>query len=403
MEITCGEVKFDEEYSPKALRSLKSKSSRSTVQFYVDHQRVRAVAGNGGDGCISFLSVWCKDQAGPDGGDGGNGGHVIFQATHTVKSLNHCRAVIQAKHGERGFNKDCNGKNAQHVIIPVPLGTIIKDESGKVVGDLSTEGVMFVAARGGAGGRGNKFFLTDTEQAPDVAEIGAKGETNVYSLEVRSMAHIGLIGFPNAGKSTLLRSMTRARPNVAPYPFTTLRPHIGMVPYDDYEQVAIADLPGLIPGSHKNRGLGIQFLQHVERCRGLIYLLDGTNNPLQQYESLTYELHQYSNALSRRPSCIVVNKIDLKEGKTGFEDVKRGLQDIITARNDDEETYDEENYREESVHEEKVNKESKECDVEVRNFANLGIQVIGISAKTGMNLSELSKVVRQMYDCGEDR
>ncbi|CAH2079690.1 unnamed protein product, partial [Iphiclides podalirius] len=133
--------------------------------------------------------------------------------------------------------------------------TIVRDEAGRVVGDLSSEGAMFVAARGGAGGRGNKFFLTDTQQAPDIAEFGAIGESRVYSLEVRSMAHVGLIGFPNAGKSTLLRALTRARPTVAPYPFTTLRPHIGMVPYDDYEQVAIADLPGLIPGSHKNYGL----------------------------------------------------------------------------------------------------------------------------------------------------
>ncbi|XP_063899443.1 mitochondrial ribosome-associated GTPase 2 [Helicoverpa armigera] len=347
-------IRLSSDYAPKALRSLKAKSTRNTVQYYVDSYRVRAVGGSGGDGCISFLSAWCKDHAGPDGGDGGNGGHVIFQATYSCKSLNHCKSVVQAQHGEKGYNKDCCGKNAQHIVVPVPLGTIIRDASGRVVGDLSSEGVMFVAARGGSGGRGNKFFLTDTEQAPSVAELGAVGETNVYTLEVRSMAHIGLIGFPNAGKSTLLRALTRARPTVAPYPFTTLRPHIGMVPYDDYEQVAIADLPGLIPGSHKNYGLGIQFLQHAERCRGLIYLLDATNDPLTQYNTLSYELQQYNANFTNRRACIVINKIDLDEGKKVYEDIKKSMD------------------------------------------------VIGISAKTGLNLSELLRVVREMYD-GEER
>ncbi|KAG6460963.1 hypothetical protein O3G_MSEX012335 [Manduca sexta] len=271
-------------------------------------------------------------------------------ATHTVKGLNHCKKVVIAKHGERGFDKDCNGKNAQHIIIPVPLGTIVKDDNGTVVGDLTTEGMMFVAARGGAGGRGNKFFLTDTEQAPDIAEFGAEGESNTYTLEVRSLAHIGLLGFPNAGKSTLLRALTRARPTVAPYPFTTLKPHIGMVPYDDYEQVAIADLPGLIPGSHKNYGLGIQFLQHIERCRGLIFLLDGTSDPQLQYDTLSHEITQYNSALKARPNCVVVNKIDTEEGKRSFEKLKKKMR------------------------------------------------VLGISAKTGVNLGELLTVVRDMYD-----
>ncbi|KAM3955643.1 mitochondrial ribosome-associated GTPase 2 [Aphomia sociella] len=344
--------RYSQDYVPKALRSLKAKSTRSTVQFYVDSTRVRAVAGNGGDGCISFLSAWCKDHAGPDGGDGGHGGHVVFRATHTVKSLNHCKTVISAKHGEKGYNKDCDGKNAPHVITPVPLGTIIKDESGRVLADMDIEGMMFVAARGGAGGRGNKFFLTDTHQAPDIAELGAAGETKTYTLEVRSMAHVGLLGFPNAGKSTLLRALTRARPTVAPYPFTTLRPHIGIVPYDDYEQVAIADLPGLIPGSHKNYGLGIQFLQHVERCRGLIFFLDGTDNPQMQYDTLTNEIKQYNINLTKRPSCIVVNKIDLEEGRVNFERMNRR------------------------------------------------VEVIGVSAKTGLNLGELLKRIRVMYDSG---
>ncbi|XP_004924191.1 mitochondrial ribosome-associated GTPase 2 [Bombyx mori] len=336
---------------PKPLRSLKPKSTRDTVQHYVDSFRVRTVGGNGGDGCISFLSVWCKDHAGPDGGDGGNGGHVIFKATNSVRSLNHCKAVIQAKPGEKGFNKDCSGKNAGHVIVNVPIGTIIKNQNGQVIGDLDREGLMFVAARGGAGGRGNKFFLTDTEQAPDIAEFGAAGETNIYHLEVRSLAHVGLLGFPNAGKSTVLRAISRARPNVAPYPFTTLKPHIGTILYDDYEQVAVADLPGLIPGSHMNYGLGIQFLQHVERCRGLVFLLDGSSSPGDQLRVLRRELRGYSAALARRPALLVVNKIDLPEAKRNYE----------LMRND----YD---------------------------------NVIGVSAKYGVNLQQLLAAIRAIYD-----
>ncbi|CAH2987731.1 unnamed protein product [Chilo suppressalis] len=341
---------YSQEYAPKPLRSLKAKSKRDSVQYYVDSCRVRVVAGNGGNGCISFLSAWGKEHAGPDGGDGGHGGHVIFQATHKVKSLNHCRSVIQAKHGEKGYNKDCCGKNADHIIVPVPLGTVVRSVDGKEMADLKEEGVMYVAARGGQGGRGNKFFLTDTQQAPSVAEIGATGESTSYTLTVLGMAAVGLVGFPNAGKSTLLRAVTRARPNVAPYPFTTLHPHIGMVPYDDYEQVAIADLPGLIPGSHKNYGLGIQFLQHVERCKGLVFVLDGTNDPDHQYSILEHEVTQYSSALARRPRAIVVNKVDLPEARQNYEKMRQKME------------------------------------------------VIGVSAKTGHNLIELLMVIRDIYD-----
>ncbi|KPJ14981.1 GTP-binding protein 5 [Papilio machaon] len=337
------------EYTPKPLRSLKPKSNRQYVQYYVDSCRVRAVGGNGGDGCISFLSAWCKDHAGPDGGDGGHGGHVIFQASHTVKSLNHCRSVIQAKHGGRGDNKDCTGKNAQHVVIPVPLECMEEEETAlhiiqhcPAVSDYRDRYL----------GPPSKFFLTSTQQAPDIAELGAIGETCVYTLEVRSMAHVGLVGFPNAGKSTLLRAVTRARPTVAPYPFTTKQPHIGMVLYDDYEQIAIADLPGLIPGSHKNYGLGIQFLQHLERCRGLIYLLDGASDALQQLLTLQHEVQQYSAELATRPSLLVLNKTDLEIGQKTYEDLK--------------------NNRPETV--------------------------LGISAKTGHNVSELLKAIRHLYD-----
>lgn len=153
------------------------------------------MGGRGGDGCISFLHLWANENAGPDGGDGGNGGHVIFKASTDVKDLNYVDTILKAEHGERGYNKDCNGKNAQHEIVKVPVGTIIKDKNNVVVGDLNEEGVMFVAARGGAGGKGNHFFISDTEQAPEICEYGAEGEQIEYVLEIRSMAHVGLVYF----------------------------------------------------------------------------------------------------------------------------------------------------------------------------------------------------------------
>ncbi|XP_069688021.1 mitochondrial ribosome-associated GTPase 2 isoform X2 [Periplaneta americana] len=297
-----------------ALTSKKSKSARKVAQHFVDMRRVRAVGGKGGDGLISFLQLWCNETAGPDGGDGGNGGHVVFQ---------------------------------------VPVGTIIRSSSGKVVGDLKVEGTMFVAARGGAGGRGNHFFVSPTEQAPKIAEYGADGEELQYVVEVRSMAHVGLIGFPNAGKSTLLQAISRARPKIAPYPFTTLKPHLGMIQYDDYEQVAVADLPGLMPGSHKNRGLGIAFLKHAERCASLLYLLDlSSSEPWTHLETLQYELSQFNSELLERPQVVVANKLDLPEAKKNLPLLKE----------------------------------------------HVNLPIVAISAKMGTNLEELLHIIKEMYE-----
>ncbi|GBP17914.1 Mitochondrial ribosome-associated GTPase 2 [Eumeta japonica] len=347
----------DIENIPRALRSLKKKSSSHLARHFVDSFSIKVEAGSGGDGCISFLSAFAKENAGPDGGDGGNGGHVLLQATSNVNSLNHCQPVIRAASGEKGGHKDCSGKSASHVIVNVPIGTIVRDEYDNVVADLNKEGMTFVAARGGAGGRGNRFFTSSTEQAPSIAEYGAPGENFRYHLEVRSTAHAGLLGLPNAGKSTLLRAISRARPTVAPYPFTTLHPHIGMVPYDDYEQVAVADLPGLIPGSHLNRGLGIRFLQHVQRCRGLLYVIDASReDPWTQYDQLQYELEQFNVELLQRPTIVVANKIDLPEAKDQLPALKRELQ-----------------------------KRKMHC-------------VVPLSAKTGIGLGVLLRLLRDMYD-----
>lgn len=335
------------------LRSRKPKSQSVKAQHFIDFKRIKALGGSGGDGCISFLHLWSNEFAGPDGGDGGHGGHVVLKASMDVKDLTHVLSILKAEPGERGSNKDCNGKNADHFIVNVPIGTVVKNERGKVIADLSEEGLMFVAARGGAGGKGNHFFISDTMQAPEICEYGAKGEQLEYSIELRSMAHIGMIGFPNAGKSTLLRAISRARPKVAPYPFTTLKPHLGMIQYDDYEQIAVADLPGLIPDSHKNKGLGIQFLKHAERCSGLLFVIDVSNeNPCDHLDTLKYELSQFSDELIQRPQLIVANKIDVPGA---FDNVK-------------------------------ILKDSTD------------IPVIPVSAKIGTNLSELLQEIRRMYD-----
>ncbi|CAD6996850.1 unnamed protein product [Ceratitis capitata] len=338
---------------PKALRSTKSKSTRKEPIYFVDSKQVHVIGGKGGDGCISFLQLWCNERAGPDGGDGGNGGHVIFQATGDVSNFNHILSLIRGMTGENGRSDNCHGKNAQHTIVKVPVGTIVRNKEGKVVGDLNDANIMFVAARGGVGGKGNKFFATAVQKSPKICEYGPEGEDATYMLELRTMADIGFIGFPNAGKSTLLNAITRAKPKVAPYAFTTLRPYIGMVQYDDFTQLAVADLPGLIPDSHLNKGLGIQFLKHAERCKVLLIVLDvSLNEPLKHYEQLLHELSQFSANLAERPKIVVANKMDLPEAKDNLQELQ----------------------------------------------SKLNLKVIPISAKSGTNLSELLSVMREYYE-----
>lgn len=278
---------------------------------------------------MSFMRLWCNENAGPDGGDGGHGGHVIFQATSNVKDLAHISTnIIKADYGVNGSARNCHGKNADHKILNVPVGTLFKNpETHRVLGDLSREGLMFVAARGGAGGKGNCFFTTDTEQAPQIAEFGAEGEEISYFVEVKSMANVGLIGFPNAGKSTLLRAISRARPKVAPYPFTTLKPYIGMVQYSDLEQLAVADLPGLIEDSHKNRGLGFQFLKHMERCAALVFVMDASLEGCgEHYQTLRYELKMFNPELIHKPHLVVANKMDLPESEANIKSLEEAVE-----------------------------------------------------------------------------
>lgn len=310
------------------LRSTKKRSNRAPSKHLVDVKSVRVVGGRGGNGRVSFMKLFGNENAGPDGGDGGNGGHVVFRAVDGVTGLGHLRVMVTARDGESGSNRDCHGKCAEHHVIDVPVGTVIKDSSGRVVGDLTRPGVMFVAARGGAGGHGNRYFATDTEQAPEVAETGGVGESLQYTLELNSIADFGLLGFPNVGKSTLLRAITRARPKVAPYPFTTLQPYVGAVRYSDMESVFVADLPGLIEDSHRDRGLGIAFLRHVQRCTALLLLVDlSVPEPWSYVHTLRHEVRCFSPSVLHRPQLVVANKIDAPGAADSLAALRRRLPD----------------------------------------------------------------------------
>ncbi|XP_046444665.1 GTPase Obg-like isoform X1 [Daphnia pulex] len=314
---------------PKPLPIRKNKSQSTKVKPIIDFRSIKVRGGKGGDGCISLRRLCKNPLGGPDGGDGGSGGHVTFKATNNKTSLEHIPSIIKADDGEKGINRDCHGRNAEHLVLEVPVGTMFKSSNGQILADLNEDGAVFIAARGGAGGKGNHYFATDVNQAPEIAEYGADGEELSYTVEIRTIAHVGLIGLPNAGKSTFLRSISRARPKVAPYPFTTLQPHVGVVKYDDLQQVTVADIPGLIAGAHRNRGLGIAFLRHIERCLCLLYVVDASlPEPWQQLEVLRYELEQYDPHLLERPSGVLANKMDLPQSTINLKELKQYVEKI---------------------------------------------------------------------------
>ncbi|XP_014910190.1 mitochondrial ribosome-associated GTPase 2 [Poecilia latipinna] len=327
-------------------------SEKKLTRHFVDCRRVKLVAGSGGKGVCSFHSEPRKEWGGPDGGNGGDGGSIIIKANRFVKSLAQVTPVYKAEDGQAGGNKNCYGRNGNSTYISVPVGTVVK-EQGTTIMDLAEHGQEYLAVFGGAGGKGNRFFLSNENRAPMTATPGTAGQERVLQLELRTMAHAGLVGFPNAGKSSLLRAISNARPAVAAYPFTTLNPHVGIVEYRDHEQVAVADIPGIIRGAHLNRGLGISFLRHIERCRFLLFVLDlSAPEPWTQLQHLCYELDQYEPGLSQRPQAIVANKMDLPEAREKLETLKSQ----VTQR------------------------------------------VIPISALTGQNTEELILHLRELYD-----
>ncbi|KAM8775857.1 mitochondrial ribosome-associated GTPase 2 [Rhynchonycteris naso] len=293
-------------------------SEKKLKRHFVDHRRVLVRGGRGGDGASCFHSEPRKEFGGPDGGDGGSGGHVILRVDRQVKSLSSVLSRYQGFDGEHGGRKNCFGRSGALLYIQVPVGTLVK-EGNTVVADLSRPGDEYIAALGGAGGKGNRFFLANHNRAPVTCTPGEPGQERVLLLELKTVAHAGMVGFPNAGKSSLLRAISNAKPAVAAYPFTTLNPHVGIVRYEDHQQIAVADVPGIVRGAHRNRGLGLAFLRHIERCGVLLFVVDlALPEPWTQVEDLKYELEKYERGLSERPHAVVANKIDLPQARANL-------------------------------------------------------------------------------------
>ncbi|MER3448167.1 MAG: GTPase ObgE [Candidatus Dadabacteria bacterium] len=296
---------------------------------FVDEAKIYVKSGRGGRGCVSFRHEKFVPRGGPNGGDGGNGGDVIIIGRENMTSLldYHYRQHYRAKDGENGKGKDQHGKNAPALLIPVPLGTVVRDFlTGEVLGDITENNQTLVVARGGRGGRGNTRFATSTNQAPRYAQPGEEGEERTLILELKLLADVGIIGFPNAGKSTLISRISAARPKIADYPFTTLIPNLGVVSYNEGKTFVVADIPGLIKGAHEGAGLGIKFLRHIERTKVLIHLLDLSpfteRDPIEDYRIMNDELESYSPELKNKPQIIVPNKIDITEAKEKLEETK---------------------------------------------------------------------------------
>ena len=285
---------------------------------FVDEAKIYIKAGHGGHGCVSFRREKFVPRGGPDGGDGGKGGDVIFQATeshHTLLDLKNKQHQF-AKNGGHGSGNHRTGKSAEDLEVSVPVGTIIKNfETGEVLADLSKPEQTFIAAHGGIGGKGNAHFTTSTHQTPRFAQEGMEGEEFTLKLELKLLADVGIIGFPNAGKSTFISRVSAAKPKIADYPFTTLTPHLGVVKYSDSKGFVIADIPGLISGAHEGMGMGDKFLKHVERTSLLFHIIDisaePNTNAWSNFTTINEELKNYNPELLEKPQIIALNKIDL--------------------------------------------------------------------------------------------
>ncbi|MCK6456864.1 MAG: GTPase ObgE [Phycisphaerae bacterium] len=299
--------------------------------IFVDEAEIEVRGGRGGDGCVSFRREKYVPKGGPDGGDGGHGGSVIIEACPDVNTLVDLvgHSIWVAPSGRPGQGANRSGKSARDVIIRVPVGTLIYDrESGALLRDLRVAGQRARVGRGGRGGRGNAAFAGPTHQSPRERELGEPGEVRRLRLELKLLADVGVIGMPNAGKSTLVSRVSRARPKIAAYPFTTLVPSLGIVELSGFRRFVIADIPGLIEGAHEGAGLGDQFLRHIERTRVVLHLVDlfpfeGAPRPWEAYRTVRRELEKYSAALAGKPELVVANKIDLQQHEAALDEFRR--------------------------------------------------------------------------------
>ena len=285
--------------------------------MFIDHVKIFVKAGNGGPGACSFRREKFVPHGGPDGGDGGNGGNIVLQPTQRVTTLLdfRYRRQYEARSGHSGQGAHRHGRNGPDILLPVPLGTMVKDDStGEILGDLTHEHDRVIVAQGGHGGRGNARFATSTNRVPRRYEPGSPGEERWLALELKLLADVGLVGFPNAGKSTLIATISSARPEIAGYPFTTLRPYLGVVAVDEFHSLVMADIPGLIEGAHEGKGLGLQFLRHIERTRFLLFLIDVSDwseeDPVASLHILRSELAAYHPTLSLKTFAVAATKMD---------------------------------------------------------------------------------------------
>ena len=289
--------------------------------MFIDEAKIRVKAGDGGNGCMAFRREKFVPRGGPSGGDGGRGGDVIMQSSQRHNTLIHFRYNPEHKgqRGEHGMGSNCTGLDGKSVVLQVPVGTSLFDfETGELVHDFSEPDERIIIAKGGRGGRGNQHFATSTHQAPREHELGRPGEERIYRLELKLLADVGLVGYPNAGKSTLISRISAAKPKIADYPFTTLEPNLGVVTVGEephQQSFVVADVPGLIEGAHEGSGLGTQFLRHIERTRVLAHLVDisdasGRLDPVEDFKVISNELASFGNGLLEKPVMIVATKLD---------------------------------------------------------------------------------------------
>ena len=303
--------------------------------MFVDEVEIRVEAGNGGDGCTAFRREKFVPLGGPYGGNGGHGSDIIFkvdEGLHTLLDLRY-QKLIKGKKGENGRGKNQHGKGAEPVVIKVPQGTVVTDlDTGLILADLSKAGQEEVIAKGGRGGRGNTAFKTQTNTAPDYSENGEEGEKKNLKVEVKMLADVGLVGLPSVGKSTIISMVSRSKPKIAAYHFTTLHPNLGVVRASDGRSFVMADLPGLIEGASKGEGLGDKFLKHIERTKVIAHVIDMSasemRDPYEDYVLINKELEAFNEKLIKKPQIIIANKMDLEQAKEELEKFKKKVQDI---------------------------------------------------------------------------